>query len=176
LIRLLSGDWYVELPACDASKSSNIKPNRISACSIKSRPGEDFCNRASRERGIAVRVATLPMAAVPGARTRSETRGFMKAVIDVDNDSILGFAMLGAQAGEVIDVVQTAMWAPLYRVPRRDHRPSNDSRRAQPAVRKSPSRMIAGACIAAFHGFDMHLISAPEKALDFNDPILVRHS
>jgi probable pyridine nucleotide-disulfide oxidoreductase len=37
----------------------------------------------------------------------------MKAVIDADNDSILGFAMLGAQAGEVIAVVQTAMWAAL---------------------------------------------------------------
>jgi pyruvate/2-oxoglutarate dehydrogenase complex dihydrolipoamide dehydrogenase (E3) component len=53
------------------------------------------------------------MAAVPRARTLSETRGFMKAVIDVDHDSILGFAMLGAPAGDVIAVVQTAMWASL---------------------------------------------------------------
>jgi pyruvate/2-oxoglutarate dehydrogenase complex dihydrolipoamide dehydrogenase (E3) component len=37
----------------------------------------------------------------------------MKAVVDVDSDSILGFATLGAQAGEVIAVVQTAMWASL---------------------------------------------------------------
>jgi hypothetical protein len=41
----------------------------------------------------------------------SETRGFMKAVIDVDNNSILGLGMVGAQAGEMIAVVQTAMWA-----------------------------------------------------------------
>jgi hypothetical protein len=43
----------------------------------------------------------------------SETRGFMKAVIDVDNNSILGVAMLGALAGEVVGVVQTAIWASL---------------------------------------------------------------
>jgi Pyridine nucleotide-disulphide oxidoreductase, dimerisation domain len=51
----------------------------------------------AHQRGIAVRVATLPMAAVLRARM-SETRGFMKAVVDVDNDSILGFAMLGAKS------------------------------------------------------------------------------
>jgi probable pyridine nucleotide-disulfide oxidoreductase len=47
----------------------------------------------------------MPMAAVPRARTLSETRGFMKAIIDVDNESILGIAVLSAQAGEVIAVV-----------------------------------------------------------------------
>jgi pyruvate/2-oxoglutarate dehydrogenase complex dihydrolipoamide dehydrogenase (E3) component len=50
----------------------------------------------ARQRGTAVRVATLPMAAVPRARRLSGTRGFMKAVIDVDNGSVLGFAMVGA--------------------------------------------------------------------------------
>jgi probable pyridine nucleotide-disulfide oxidoreductase len=44
----------------------------------------------------------------------------MKDVIDVDNDSTLGFAMLGAQAGEVIAVVQTAMWASLSHTVFRD--------------------------------------------------------
>ena len=38
-----------------------------------------------------------------------ETRGFMKALIDTRSDRILGFTMLGADAGEVIAVVQTAM-------------------------------------------------------------------
>jgi len=60
-----------------------------------------------------VRVATLPMTSVPRARTLSETRGFMKAVVDANSDSILGFAMLGAHAGEVVAVVQTAMWGNL---------------------------------------------------------------
>ena len=42
-----------------------------------------------------------------------ETRGFMKALIDTKSDQILGFTMLGADAGEVIAVVQTAMLAGL---------------------------------------------------------------
>ena len=67
----------------------------------------------ARGQGLTVRVATLSMAAVPRARTLSETRGFMKAIIDAGSDRILGFAMLGAHAGEVVAVVQTAMWAAL---------------------------------------------------------------
>jgi pyruvate/2-oxoglutarate dehydrogenase complex dihydrolipoamide dehydrogenase (E3) component len=67
----------------------------------------------ARRQGIAIRVAKLPMAAVPRARTLSETRGFMKAVVQAEGDAILGFAMLGAQAGEVVAAVQVAMWGLL---------------------------------------------------------------
>ncbi len=59
--------------------------------------------------GIAYRVAKIPMAAVLRTRTLSETRGFLKALIASDSDRILGFTALGAQAGELIAVVQTAM-------------------------------------------------------------------
>jgi pyruvate/2-oxoglutarate dehydrogenase complex dihydrolipoamide dehydrogenase (E3) component len=65
----------------------------------------------AQSHGIAVRVATLPIAAVLRSRTTSETRGFMKALVEADRDRILGFAMLGAEAGEVMAVVQTAMLA-----------------------------------------------------------------
>jgi hypothetical protein len=47
------------------------------------------------------------------ARAIGETRGFMKMLLDVDGDRILGFTMLGADAGEVLAVVQTAMLAGL---------------------------------------------------------------
>jgi len=67
----------------------------------------------ARRQGIAVRVAKLSMPAVPRARTLSETRGFMKALVQADGDAILGFAMLGAQAGEVVAAVQVAMWSQL---------------------------------------------------------------
>ena len=40
-----------------------------------------------------------------------ETRGFMKALLDARTDRILGFTMFGAEAGEVMAVVQTAMLA-----------------------------------------------------------------
>jgi pyruvate/2-oxoglutarate dehydrogenase complex dihydrolipoamide dehydrogenase (E3) component len=59
--------------------------------------------------GIAVRTATLPIASVLRSRTTSQMRGFMKAVVAADSDRILGFTMLGADAGEVMAVVQAAM-------------------------------------------------------------------
>jgi len=65
----------------------------------------------ARHQSIAVRVAKLPIVAVLRSRTTSETRGFMKALVEADGDRILGFAMLGADAGEVTAVVQTAMLA-----------------------------------------------------------------
>ena len=61
--------------------------------------------------GVAVRVATLPVAAVLRSRTISETRGFLKVVVDAGSDRILGFTMLGPEAGEVMAVVQIAMLA-----------------------------------------------------------------
>ncbi|HET6309123.1 MAG TPA: mercuric reductase [Rhodopila sp.] len=62
--------------------------------------------------GIAVRVATLPMAAVLRAHTTDETTGFMKVLVG-DDDRILGFTMIGSEAGEVMTVVETAMLAKL---------------------------------------------------------------
>ncbi len=67
----------------------------------------------ARAAGIAYRIATLPMEVVPRARTLSESRGFMKSLVAVEDERILGFAMLGAQAGEVMAVVQMAMLGDL---------------------------------------------------------------
>jgi pyruvate/2-oxoglutarate dehydrogenase complex dihydrolipoamide dehydrogenase (E3) component len=58
---------------------------------------------------IAYRVASLPMAAVLRTRTLSETRGFMKVLIDGQSDRILGFAAIGPEAGELMGTVQVAM-------------------------------------------------------------------
>src|SRR5215471_4807412 len=65
----------------------------------------------ARHQSVAVRVAKLPIAAVLRSRTISETRGFMKGLVEARGDRILGFAMIGAEAGEVAAVVQTAMLA-----------------------------------------------------------------
>jgi pyruvate/2-oxoglutarate dehydrogenase complex dihydrolipoamide dehydrogenase (E3) component len=62
--------------------------------------------------GVAVRVARLPMSAVLRTQTTDETQGFMKALVGSD-DRILGFTMIGAEAGEVMTVVHTAMLADL---------------------------------------------------------------
>jgi pyruvate/2-oxoglutarate dehydrogenase complex dihydrolipoamide dehydrogenase (E3) component len=61
------------------------------------------------QRGIAVRIVKIPMAAVLRTRTLDETRGFMKALIDPTNNRVLGFTMIGPDAGEVMAVVQIAM-------------------------------------------------------------------
>jgi len=45
--------------------------------------------------------------------TTDETQGFMKVLVGASHDSILGFTMIGAEAGEVMSVVQTAMLAGL---------------------------------------------------------------
>jgi pyruvate/2-oxoglutarate dehydrogenase complex dihydrolipoamide dehydrogenase (E3) component len=63
--------------------------------------------------GIEYRLAKVPMAAVLRTRTLSETRGFMKTVIDAHSDRILGFTAFGNEAGELMSVVQIAIIAGL---------------------------------------------------------------
>jgi pyruvate/2-oxoglutarate dehydrogenase complex dihydrolipoamide dehydrogenase (E3) component len=65
----------------------------------------------ARQQGVAVRVAKIPVAAVLRTWTTGENRGFLKALVDARTDRILGFTMFGADAGEVMAVVQTAMLA-----------------------------------------------------------------
>jgi pyruvate/2-oxoglutarate dehydrogenase complex dihydrolipoamide dehydrogenase (E3) component len=66
----------------------------------------------AQRQGITVRVATLPMSKVLRTEATDETQGFMKVLVD-QNDRILGFAMIGSEAGEVMAAVQTAMLASL---------------------------------------------------------------
>jgi pyruvate/2-oxoglutarate dehydrogenase complex dihydrolipoamide dehydrogenase (E3) component len=67
---------------------------------------------AERKR-IPVRVARLPMDSVLRTEATDETEGFMKAVVGANDDRILGFTMIGSEAGEVMAAVQTAMLAEL---------------------------------------------------------------
>ena len=67
----------------------------------------------AKQRGIPYRLAKLPMAAVFRAMTISETRGFIKVLIEKESDRILGFTMFGAGAGEVMATVQMTMLAGL---------------------------------------------------------------
>ncbi len=68
--------------------------------------------REARDSGVHVRVAKLPMRAVLRTRTTSDNTGFMKALVG-DDDRIVGFSMIGPDAGEVMAVVQIAMMAHL---------------------------------------------------------------
>jgi pyruvate/2-oxoglutarate dehydrogenase complex dihydrolipoamide dehydrogenase (E3) component len=69
--------------------------------------------REAQHGGVATRVARLPMEAVLRTHTTDETRGFMKVLVSANDDRILGFTMIGSEAGEVAAAMQTAMLAHL---------------------------------------------------------------
>jgi pyruvate/2-oxoglutarate dehydrogenase complex dihydrolipoamide dehydrogenase (E3) component len=69
--------------------------------------------KEARQQGRDIRVAKLPVAAIPRAKTMSEIRGFIKAVIDAKTNRILGCAILSIEAGEMLGTVQMAMIAGL---------------------------------------------------------------
>ncbi len=68
----------------------------------------------ARDRGLNIRVARLPMTSVARAIEMSETRGFIKAVVDADTNQILGFTVLGVEGGELMAMAEIAM---MGRVP-----------------------------------------------------------
>lgn len=68
--------------------------------------------RDAEKQGILARVGVLPLSSVLRTEATDETQGFMKVLVDT-KDHILGFAMIGSEAGEVTAVVQTAMLAKL---------------------------------------------------------------
>jgi pyruvate/2-oxoglutarate dehydrogenase complex dihydrolipoamide dehydrogenase (E3) component len=74
----------------------------------------------AKARGIPYRLAKIPMMTVLRTRTLSETRGFLKALIDSESDRILGFTAFGVGAGEIMAVVQVAMLANLPHTALRD--------------------------------------------------------
>jgi pyruvate/2-oxoglutarate dehydrogenase complex dihydrolipoamide dehydrogenase (E3) component len=69
--------------------------------------------KEAKAQGIAYRLFKIPMEAVMRASTLSETRGFLKALVEADGDRILGFTGFGVGAGEVLSSVQIAMVAEL---------------------------------------------------------------
>jgi pyruvate/2-oxoglutarate dehydrogenase complex dihydrolipoamide dehydrogenase (E3) component len=69
--------------------------------------------REAQQKGIAARVARIPMSAVLRTQATDEKQGFMKVLVGAGDDRILGFTMIGAEAGEVMAAVQTAMLAKL---------------------------------------------------------------
>jgi pyruvate/2-oxoglutarate dehydrogenase complex dihydrolipoamide dehydrogenase (E3) component len=65
----------------------------------------------AKAQGIAYRLFKVPMKINLRARTLSETRGFLKALVGADHDQILGFTAFGVGAGEIMSAVQIAMIA-----------------------------------------------------------------
>jgi pyruvate/2-oxoglutarate dehydrogenase complex dihydrolipoamide dehydrogenase (E3) component len=61
--------------------------------------------KEAQARGIAYRLFKIPMEAVLRTRTLSETRGFLKALVEADGDRIIGFTAFGVDAGEIMSGV-----------------------------------------------------------------------
>jgi pyruvate/2-oxoglutarate dehydrogenase complex dihydrolipoamide dehydrogenase (E3) component len=69
--------------------------------------------KEANARGIDYRLFKVPMERVLRAHTLSETRGFLKALVGVTDDLILGFTAFAVDGGEIMASVQTAMIAGL---------------------------------------------------------------
>jgi pyruvate/2-oxoglutarate dehydrogenase complex dihydrolipoamide dehydrogenase (E3) component len=67
----------------------------------------------AKAQGMAYRLFKVPMETNLRAHTLSETRGFVKALVEADSDRILGFTAFGVGAGEILAAVQIAMIAGL---------------------------------------------------------------
>jgi pyruvate/2-oxoglutarate dehydrogenase complex dihydrolipoamide dehydrogenase (E3) component len=68
----------------------------------------------AKAQGRSYQVARIPMTHVARALEVDESRGFMKALVDVKSREIIGCAVLGIEGGEVMAMLQIAM---MGRVP-----------------------------------------------------------
>jgi pyruvate/2-oxoglutarate dehydrogenase complex dihydrolipoamide dehydrogenase (E3) component len=64
-----------------------------------------------RGKGIEALVARMPMADVARAYERSETKGFMKIIVDAQTKQLLGAALLGIDGDEVVQGLLDMMYA-----------------------------------------------------------------
>jgi pyruvate/2-oxoglutarate dehydrogenase complex dihydrolipoamide dehydrogenase (E3) component len=68
----------------------------------------------AKKLGRSFKVAKIKMSSVARAFETGQTRGFMKALVDGETEEILGAAVLGADGGEIMSMLQIAM---MGRVP-----------------------------------------------------------
>lgn len=67
--------------------------------------------KEARQAGYNIKVATLPVTAIPKAKILGNQTGVYKAIIDADTNLILGTVLFGEESHEVINIVVTAMIA-----------------------------------------------------------------
>lgn len=72
-----------------------------------------MAEKEARASGRPIGVARMPMSYVARALEVGETRGFMKVVVDLETQQILGAAILGLEGGEIMAMLQIAMMAGL---------------------------------------------------------------
>src|SRR5437773_6959935 len=73
--------------------------------------GVGITEKEARARGYRLKIGKSPMSAVARAIEREETAGLMKLVVDAATDRILGAAILGAEGGELVQLIGFVMLA-----------------------------------------------------------------
>lgn len=91
----------------DASTEGRLIPWAVFATPELGRVG--MSESEARAAGRDIRVAKVAAAAVPRAKTHGHIEGFYKVVVDAETDRILGAAVIGDGASEVVASVQMAM-------------------------------------------------------------------
>lgn len=91
----------------DATTAGRLVPYTVFITPELARVG--LTETQARATGHAVRVAKIPVSAIPRAKTLHDGTGHWKAVVDAETDQILGAALLGHSGGEVIAAIQLAM-------------------------------------------------------------------
>ena len=73
--------------------------------------GVGLSEREARERGIAYEVATMPFGEIARAMEVDEKAGTMKVLLDPKTERVLGAAIVGSEAGELIHIFVALMQA-----------------------------------------------------------------
>jgi len=63
----------------------------------------------ARAKGMNIKVATMPVTHIARAWENDESRGMLKAIVNADDNTILGAAMLSVNGGELMSLLQMAM-------------------------------------------------------------------
>jgi pyruvate/2-oxoglutarate dehydrogenase complex dihydrolipoamide dehydrogenase (E3) component len=102
--RVVRDNW---LDAADCSIDGRIVSYTLFTDPQLGRVG--ITEKQALDQGLDVQVATMPMSQVARALETDETRGLMKVVVDRRTRTILGAAILAAEGGEIMSVLQMAM-------------------------------------------------------------------
>jgi len=106
--RILRDRWVSKL---DVRLGDRMVPNTVFIDPQLAQVGLN--ETEARKRGLDVRVAKMGMNGVARALETSESRGFIKVIVDAKTDQILGCTVLGLEGGEIMSMLQIAMMGKL---------------------------------------------------------------
>ncbi|HTT12150.1 MAG TPA: mercuric reductase [Burkholderiaceae bacterium] len=106
--RILRDRWVSKL---DARLGDRLVPNTVFIDPQLAQVGLN--ETEARKRGLDIRVAKMGMNGVARALETSESRGFIKVIVDAKSDQILGCTVLGIEGGEIMSMLQIAMMGRL---------------------------------------------------------------